>query len=86
MRNPDGTLNGVRVHRLKNKYGTKGLPTAELELSGMNAVMVRSITPLFIVQVYQFNLNVAWKPWPWCSWYSIYIKYYPYLCLYRRCL
>ncbi|CEG64761.1 hypothetical protein RMATCC62417_01680 [Rhizopus microsporus] len=39
MRNPDGTLNGVRVHRLKNKYGTKGLPTAELELSGMNAVM-----------------------------------------------
>ncbi|ORE05764.1 hypothetical protein BCV72DRAFT_275758 [Rhizopus microsporus var. microsporus] len=40
MRNPDGTLNGVRVHRLKNKYGTKGLPTAELELSGMNAVML----------------------------------------------
>jgi hypothetical protein len=49
MRNTDGTLNGVRVHRLKNKYGTKGLPTAELELSGMNAVMVRSITPLSIV-------------------------------------
>jgi hypothetical protein len=25
---------------LKNKYGTKGLPTAELQLSGMKAKMV----------------------------------------------
>lgn len=33
---PDGTqkevTNGVRIHRLKNKFGTKELPTAELEL------------------------------------------------------
>jgi hypothetical protein len=40
MRNADGQLNGVRVHRLKDKYGTKGLPTAELELNGMQAQMV----------------------------------------------
>ncbi|KAI9365113.1 acyl-CoA dehydrogenase/oxidase [Pilaira anomala] len=40
MRSSDGQLNGVRVHRLKNKYGTKGLPTAELELNGMQAKMV----------------------------------------------
>ncbi|KAI8089846.1 acyl-CoA dehydrogenase/oxidase [Halteromyces radiatus] len=40
MRKPDGQLNGVRVHRLKDKYGTKGLPTAELELNGMEAHMV----------------------------------------------
>ncbi|GAA5795111.1 hypothetical protein HPULCUR_000463 [Helicostylum pulchrum] len=40
MRQPDGQLNGVRVHRLKNKYGTKGLPTAELQLSGMKAKML----------------------------------------------
>jgi alkylation response protein AidB-like acyl-CoA dehydrogenase len=40
MRLPNGQLNGVRVHRLKNKYGTKGLPTAELELSGMKAQML----------------------------------------------
>jgi hypothetical protein len=40
MRKPDGQLNGVRVHRLKNKFGTKGLPTAELELDGMKATMV----------------------------------------------
>ncbi|KAG1616242.1 hypothetical protein G6F46_005583 [Rhizopus delemar] len=40
MRNPDGSLNGVHVHRLKNKFGTKGLPTAELELVGMKATMM----------------------------------------------
>ena len=27
-------LNGIRIQRLKNKMGTKGLPTAELELNG----------------------------------------------------
>ncbi|KAL1585314.1 hypothetical protein WHR41_05839 [Cladosporium halotolerans] len=27
-------LNGIRIQRLKNKMGTKGLPTAELELKG----------------------------------------------------
>jgi hypothetical protein len=42
MRKPTGELNGVRVHRLKDKYGTKGLPTAELELDGMEAYMVKS--------------------------------------------
>ncbi|KAI8890160.1 acyl-CoA dehydrogenase/oxidase C-terminal [Backusella circina FSU 941] len=40
MRKPDGQLNGIRVHRLKNKYGTKGLPTAELQLDGMEATML----------------------------------------------
>lgn len=47
MRQPDGQLNGVRVHRLKNKYGTKGLPTAELQLSGMKAKMVKFIYIFF---------------------------------------
>ncbi|KAI8870253.1 acyl-CoA dehydrogenase/oxidase C-terminal [Ramicandelaber brevisporus] len=35
-----GELNGVRVHRLKDKFGTKGLPTAELELRGMHARLI----------------------------------------------
>lgn len=47
MRQPDGQLNGVRVHRLKDKYGTKGLPTAELQLSGMKANMVYIILLFF---------------------------------------
>ncbi|KAJ5143457.1 uncharacterized protein N7515_002244 [Penicillium bovifimosum] len=41
---PDGTSrvvsNGVRIHRLKNKLGTKELPTAELEVKDMRAHLV----------------------------------------------
>ena len=35
--------NGVRVHRLKNKMGTKELPTAELELKDMRAHLVGDV-------------------------------------------
>lgn len=34
LRRPDGTWNGLRVLRLKDKLGTRALPTAELELEG----------------------------------------------------
>ncbi|KAJ6264438.1 hypothetical protein Dda_0584 [Drechslerella dactyloides] len=37
---PDGSWNGVRIVRLKDKLGTKALPTAELELKGMKAHLV----------------------------------------------
>jgi len=37
LRNPDGTWNGIRVRRLKDKLGTKALPTAELDLDGTAA-------------------------------------------------
>ncbi|KAF3018176.1 hypothetical protein E8E14_011138 [Neopestalotiopsis sp. 37M] len=33
-------LNGVRIARLKNKMGTKSLPTAELELDGMRGWLI----------------------------------------------
>lgn len=43
-RGPDGeareVTNGVRIHRLKNKMGTKELPTAELELKDLRAHLV----------------------------------------------
>ena len=43
---PDGkqreVSNGVRIYRLKNKMGTKELPTAELELKDMRAHMIGS--------------------------------------------
>ncbi|KAL4919264.1 hypothetical protein BDW62DRAFT_217105 [Aspergillus aurantiobrunneus] len=35
--------NGVRIHRLKNKLGTKELPTAELELRDMRAHLVGEV-------------------------------------------
>jgi alkylation response protein AidB-like acyl-CoA dehydrogenase len=34
-RNDDGSLNGIEVQKLKNKLGTRQLPTAELLLDGM---------------------------------------------------
>ena len=41
VKHDDGTLNGVRIIRLKDKFGTKSIPTAELELTGMEgAIMV----------------------------------------------
>lgn len=36
----DGGPNGIRVHRLKDKLGTKALPTAELTLDGTIACLV----------------------------------------------
>lgn len=65
MRQPDGQLNGVRVHRLKNKYGTKGLPTAELELSGMKAKMVKKLYSFIFLIIHSHSK--AWKSWSWCT-------------------
>ncbi|RDD46451.1 Acyl-CoA dehydrogenase family member 11, partial [Trichoplax sp. H2] len=39
-RNPDGELNNINVNRLKNKLGTRQLPTAELTLDGTIAEKV----------------------------------------------
>lgn len=40
--NREGSVefNGVRIQRLKNKMGTKALPTAELELRGMRGYLI----------------------------------------------
>ncbi len=40
LRRPDGSWNGLTVRRLKEKMGTKALPTAELDLAGARAVPV----------------------------------------------
>ncbi|HET8540844.1 MAG TPA: acyl-CoA dehydrogenase family protein [Anaeromyxobacter sp.] len=42
-RNEDGTPNGVLVNRLKDKLGTRKLPTAELTLDGARAVPVAGL-------------------------------------------
>jgi putative acyl-CoA dehydrogenase len=54
LRDENGKLNNIRVHRLKDKLGTKALPTAELTLEGTPAVLVgdagngvRKISSLF---------------------------------------
>ena len=40
LRRPDGSWNGIAVRRLKEKMGTRALPTAELDLDGAVAVPV----------------------------------------------
>jgi alkylation response protein AidB-like acyl-CoA dehydrogenase len=37
---PQTELNGIRIQRLKNKLGTKSLPTAELELKGARGWLI----------------------------------------------
>jgi putative acyl-CoA dehydrogenase len=56
LRDASGRLRGIRVERLKDKLGTRALPTAELTLEGAPAVPVgalghgvRKITPLLNV-------------------------------------
>lgn len=41
LRQPNGRLNGIEIVRLKNKLGTRQLPTAELLLDGCVAERVR---------------------------------------------
>ncbi|KAH8693777.1 acyl-CoA dehydrogenase/oxidase [Talaromyces proteolyticus] len=38
--NGETELNGIRIQRMKNKLGTKPLPTAELELKGMRGYLI----------------------------------------------
>ncbi|HVS77732.1 MAG TPA: acyl-CoA dehydrogenase family protein [Steroidobacteraceae bacterium] len=43
-RNEDGSLNGIRVERLKDKLGTRKVPTAELSLEGTVCEPVAGMT------------------------------------------
>ncbi len=43
-RNEDGSLNGIRVERLKDKLGTRKVPTAELSLEGTVCEPVSGMT------------------------------------------
>lgn len=53
IRKDDSKLNGIEIQRLKNKLGTRQLPTAELLLDGMNAFRViyfyEKITFFFLI-------------------------------------
>jgi alkylation response protein AidB-like acyl-CoA dehydrogenase len=44
LRGEDGQLNGIRIRRLKDKLGTRMLPTAELELDGAIAEPVAGLS------------------------------------------
>ncbi|MEM7678880.1 MAG: acyl-CoA dehydrogenase family protein, partial [Myxococcota bacterium] len=44
VRDDQGQLNGIQVNRLKDKLGTRKVPTAELTLDGCRAVAVKGTT------------------------------------------
>ncbi len=62
-----GQLNSITIHRLKNKLGTKALPTAELTLNGTNARLigdigggVKKISSLFnITRIYNAKSSIG---------------------------
>ncbi len=61
VRNPDGSMNGITVNRLKDKLGTRMVPTAELTLDGTRAIPVigtrdgiKNITPML-------NITRTWN-------------------------
>ena len=56
IRRPDGSMNGIQVNRLKEKLGTRMVPTAELTLDGTVAIPViglkdgiKNITPMLSI-------------------------------------
>lgn len=67
LRNGDGSLRNIRVNRLKDKLGTRALPTAELTLDGTPAHLiggegggVRKIASMFnVTRVYNAIAAVA---------------------------
>lgn len=66
LRDAAGALRGIRVNRLKDKLGTRALPTAELELAGTPATLVgeegngvRRIATLFNITRIHNAINAA---------------------------
>ncbi|MCO5230317.1 MAG: acyl-CoA dehydrogenase family protein [Chitinophagales bacterium] len=68
IRKEDGSLNGIEVEALKDKLGTKALPTAQLSLTGTQARLVsekgkgvKSISTLFnVTRIYNAISSVSY--------------------------
>jgi hypothetical protein len=54
VRSDDGRLNGIELQGLKNKLGTRQLPTGELLLDGMDAFRVISLMFLRILNYFKY--------------------------------
>jgi acyl-CoA dehydrogenase len=60
-RNEDGTPNGILVNRLKDKLGTRKLPTAELTLDGARAVPVAGLSDGVRNVATMLNVTRVWN-------------------------
>jgi alkylation response protein AidB-like acyl-CoA dehydrogenase len=60
-RRPDGAPNGILVNRLKDKLGTRKVPTAELTLDGARAIPVRGLTDGVRAVAPMLNVTRTWN-------------------------
>jgi alkylation response protein AidB-like acyl-CoA dehydrogenase len=61
VRRPDGTLNHLVVHRLKDKLGTRHLPTAELTLDGTVGLPFAGLTDGIRHMGSMLNITRTWN-------------------------
>ena len=54
---PDGTRNAIRLHRLKDKLGTRSMPSAELSFEGAVAYPVGDVSQGFLAMAEMLNLS-----------------------------
>lgn len=60
-RKPDGFLNGILINRLKDKLGTRKVPTAELTLDGTLAIPVAGLTDGIRNMSSMLNVTRTWN-------------------------
>jgi len=65
VRDDDGSLNNIEVQRLKDKLGTRAVPTAELLLDGTQAWLVNYCC------LYVYYDNLLCRHLTVCSWISV---------------
>jgi len=58
---PDGRMNGIQVNRLKDKMGTRKVPTAELTLNGTLAVPVKGLADGIRNIAPMLNITRTWN-------------------------
>ena len=66
-RGADGKLNGIQINRLKDKLGTRKVPTAELTLDGTLAVPVAGLTDGIRNMAWMLNVTRTWNAMG-CAW------------------
>lgn len=66
-RKADGTLNGILINRLKDKLGTRKVPTAELTLDGTLAVPVAGLSDGIKNMAWMLNVTRTWNAMG-CAW------------------
>jgi acyl-CoA dehydrogenase len=66
-RKPDGLLNGIQINRLKDKLGTRKVPTAELTLDGTLAVPIAGLTDGIRNMASMLNVTRTWNAMG-CAW------------------